>query len=132
MMTKKKLDLFIEALIKIRNSATDEDALVSSALYPEWKGSGITYKEGERVLYKDVLYRVLLAHTSQSDWTPDVAYSLFAKVLTGDTGDILPWEQPNSTNPYMAGDKVTHNGYTWESIIDNNVWEPGVYGWNQI
>lgn len=29
----------------------------------------------------------------------------------------------------MLGDKVTHNGKTWTSIVDNNVWEPGVYGW---
>ena len=30
-----------------------------------------------------------------------------------------------------AGDKVTHNGKTWVSNIDGNVWEPGVYGWNE-
>ena len=48
---------------------------------------------------------------------------------TSDTGAPLPWEQPESTNPYMKGDKVTHAGKTWVSTIDNNVWEPGVYGW---
>ena len=42
-----------------------------------------------------------------------------------------PWEQPESTNPYMKGDKVTHAGRTWVSTIDNNVWEPGVYGWEE-
>lgn len=39
------------------------------------------------------------------------------------------WAQPGSTNPYMLGDKVRHNGKIWMSTIDNNVWEPGVYGW---
>ena len=47
--------------------------------------------------------------------------------------EVIPeWEQPDSTNPYMMGDKVTHNEKTWESTVDNNVWEPGVYGWFQI
>ena len=41
---------------------------------------------------------------------------------------IPEWEQPESTNPYMKGDKVKHNDKTWVSDIDNNVWEPGVYG----
>ena len=58
--------------------------------------------------------------------------SLWAKVLTSDTGEPLPWEQPESTNPYMQGDKVTHGGKTWVSAFDNNVWEPGVYGWEVL
>lgn len=32
----------------------------------------------------------------------------------------------------MTGDKVRHNDKVWISIIDNNVWEPGVYGWNEV
>ena len=47
--------------------------------------------------------------------------------------DVIPeWEQPDSTNPYSKGDKVTHNGKTWVSDVDNNVWEPGVYGWSEV
>lgn len=33
---------------------------------------------------------------------------------------------------YVAGEKVTHNGKTWTSIVDNNVWETGAYGWEEI
>ena len=75
---------------------------------------------------------MLQAHTSQDGWEPNVAPSLFAKVLIPDPEVIPEWEQPDSTNPYMKGDKVTHNGYTWISDIDNNVWEPGVYGWSMV
>jgi hypothetical protein len=32
----------------------------------------------------------------------------------------------------MIGDKVTHNGKTYVSIVDNNVWEPSVFGWDEI
>ena len=49
------------------------------------------------------------------------------------TGDeVTEWAQPDSTNPYMTGDRVLHNGSTWESTVDNNVWEPGVYGWAEV
>lgn len=78
-----------------------------------------------------MLYKILLDHISQPDWAPDVAVSLFAKVLIPDANVIPEWVQPDSTNPYMIGDKVTHNEKTWVSIVDNNAWEPGAYGWEE-
>lgn len=110
---------------------TDEQALAVTALYPLWDASA-AYTAGQRVRYADTLYKCLQAHTAQADWTPSAAPNLWAKVLTDPSGAILPWEQPESTNPYMTGDKVTHNGKTWVSDIDNNVWEPGVYGWSEV
>lgn len=65
-------------------------------------------------------------------WTLADAPSLFAKVLIPDENVIPEWEQPESTNPYSKGDKVTHNGKTWISTADGNVWEPGVYGWEEV
>ena len=67
-------------------------------------------------------------HTSQNTWTPDITPSLWTKVLIPDPNIIPKWEQPESTNPYMKGDKVIHNGITYESLIDNNIWEPGIIG----
>lgn len=130
-MTLEEAEAIIDALVTLRNSATDEQALKASALYPKWK-VGIAYQKDERVLYNDILYKVLTGHTSQADWAPDAAPSLFAKVLIPDKNVIPEWEQPESTNPYGKGDKVTHNGKTWRSTIDGNVWEPGVYGWEEI
>lgn len=109
---------------------TDEQALKAAALYPAWSAED-TYDAGERVRFGGALYKCLQGHTAQADWTPTAAPSLWAKVLTSDTGEPLPWEQPDSTNPYMKGDKVTHGGKTWVSTLDNNVWEPGVYGWEE-
>ena len=130
-MTKSEAKAFISALVTLREKATDEQALAVPVLYPAWR-SGVDYAVGIRVLYNGTLYKVLTAHTSQDDWTPDVAPSLFAKVLIPDETVVPEWEQPDSTNPYSAGDKVTHNGKTWVSDIDNNVWEPGVYGWTEL
>lgn len=125
--SKAKMREIVNAIISIRESATDEQALNSIALYPKWKAD-VNYTVGQRVLYNSVLYKVLQAHTSQTDWTPDVSHSLFAQILIPDENVIPEWVQPDSTNPYMKGDKVTHNGITYESLIDNNVWEPGVIG----
>lgn len=127
-MTRTEAKAIIAAMVTLRESATDEQALSVTALYPAWR-SGVAYTTGQRVLYRGVLYKVLQDHTSQDDWTPDAAPSLFAQVLIPDGETIPEWVQPDSTNPYAKGDKVTHNGKTWVSDYDNNVWEPGVFGW---
>lgn len=117
-------------------SFTDGEALSVKEIYPPWNGDGIAYAVGYKVLYTDILYKCLQAHSSQADWTPGAASSLWAKVLIPDSSAIPEWEQPESTNGYMAGDKVTHNGKTWESLVDNNVWEPGAIGtealWQEV
>lgn len=109
----------------------DNTALRMVEFYPEWT-TDTDYAAGFKVQHGGTLYKCLQSHTAQPDWSPDAAPSLWAKVLIPDETVIPEWEQPDSTNPYMAGDKVMHNGKTWVSDIDNNVWEPGVYGWTQV
>lgn len=116
-------------------SVSDAAALKMPEFYPEWDGDSHEYKVGDRVNYGGTLYKVLQAHTSQSTWTPTDAPSLFAKVLvTGDEDTPPEWEQPDSTNPYMKGDRVTYNGKVYESLVDNNVWSPENYpqGWQEV
>lgn len=110
----------------------EEDTVVleNPDLLPEWK-EGIEYVTGKKIQYGGIVWKVLQDHTSQEGWEPGVAPSLFAEVLIPDPTVIPEWKQPDSTNPYMTGDKVTHNGITWICTVDNNVWEPGVYGWEQ-
>jgi len=120
---------------QIESNATvmpDEEAVQFVELFPNWSPNGVSYTADTRVRYNGVLYRVLQDHVSQEEWTPTAAASLFAKVLIPDENVIPEWEQPDSTNPYMAGDTVTHNGQTWTSDVDNNVWEPSVYGWTAV
>lgn len=122
-MNREEAKSIIAALVKLRESATDEQALAAQELYPAWR-EDVEYAVGIRVLFEGTLYKVLQAHTSQSDWTPAASHSLFAKVLISDANVVPEWEQPDSTNGYAKGDKVTHNGVTWVSLVDNNVWEP--------
>ena len=108
----------------MNGAVSDAEALEAVTLFPKWK-SGTEYEAGKRVRYEGGLYKCLQEHTAQADWTPVAAVSLWARVLA----EAPEWEQPGSTEGYATGDRVTHNGKVWESILDNNVWEPGVYGW---
>ena len=120
----------LRAIIEEAMSKEDDSVVLETPqLLPEWK-AGIAYKTGKKIKYGGVVWKVLQDHTSQEGWEPGAAPSLFAEVLIPDPDVIPEWKQPDSTNPYMSGDKVTHNGSTWVSTIDNNVWEPGVYGWD--
>lgn len=113
----------------------DDAALLITEYYPVWSGDSVEYKKDYRLTYNGDLYKVLQDHTSQASWTPDAAPSLFAKVLvTGDEDTPPEWQQPDSTNAYMTGDRVTFEGHIYESLIDNNVWKPTDYpqGWKQI
>jgi hypothetical protein len=122
-----KLRSIIETAVQ---SLDDETALDAVVLHPEW-ASGMEYQVGTKVRHGGMVYRCLSAHTAQDSWLPDNAPSLWTKVLKGE-GATLPWQQPDSTNGYMRGDKVTHNGFVWISDLDNNVWEPGIYGWRKV
>lgn len=129
----KRTDAFeiLAAVVNLRAEADDKTALKNVVAFPLWQ-AGEAYKAGERIRYGGELYKVLTAHTSQEGWKPKNTPSLYAEILPGQGGtDIGEWVQPESTNPYMKGDKVKHGGKVWVSTIDNNVWEPGVYGWEE-
>lgn len=123
---------------KIEELATehldDGEAESYAELFPAWN-SAAEYAAGEKVRYEGKVYKCLQAHTAQAGWTAEDAPSLWAEVLAGQDGSAIgKWTQPDSTNPYMSGDKVTYNGKTYESAIDNNVWSPEAYpaGWREV
>ena len=132
----RELRALIEKAMTETASLTEAEAVAATCLYPKWNGNGVAYAKGQRVQYDGVLYTVLQAHTSQAGWTPTDAPSLFAKVLIPDPSVVPEWVQPDSTNPYMKGDKVKDNGKVWVSLVDNNVWEPGAVGtaalWQEV
>ena len=128
---------WVNGAIKVRNAMnaagntlTDEQAVEMAALFMPW-ATDTSYATGERIRYKDVLYKCLQGHTSQDDWTPDVAVSLWVRV--DDPAIEWPeWRQPTGAHDaYAAGAKVSHNEKHWISILDANTYEPGVYGWEE-
>lgn len=115
----------IEALADGMEDAT---AYQFPDLFHAWK-TGTSYAKDARIRYDSKLYRCIQAHTSQEDWTPDVAVSLWAEVSDPST-EWPAWKQPTGAHDaYNKGDKVSHNGHKWTSEIDANVYMPGAYGW---
>lgn len=93
--------------------------------------TGYIFKYGVNADGETQLYTVLQEHTSQEDWKPDATPSLYKAIGFTDDG-VSVWTQPlGATDAYMKGDVVEHNGTLWISTIDSNVWEPGVYGWEE-
>ena len=125
----------VERLARMQAEALpDAEAAEVPQLFDQWTGDGVEYAVGDRVCYAGTLYRCLQGHTSQWGWDPADAPSLWAPVLPGQDGAVGEWVQPDSTNGYSEGDRVTHGGKTWESTADNNVWEPGAVGapWREV
>ena len=91
----------------------------------------VAYTAGQLRRHNGKLYRCVQAHTSQADWTPDTAASLWS--VAADPAEEWPaWSQPvGAHDAYSKNAKVSHNGKHWTSSVDNNVWEPGVYGWTE-
>ena len=123
----RRLRALIEALADFLE---DGEALEAPELFREWDG-GAVYETGQRVRYEGILYRCLQDHTAQPGWTPTAAPSLWARVLIEDPDTVPEWVQPDSTNPYMKGDRVTYQGKVWRSLVDQNTWVPGEYGWEE-
>jgi len=114
---------------ELAETLTDEVALQYVSLFKDW-ATDTSYLVDDRVKYNDVLYKCVQAHTSQDSWTPDLTPALWVVVSIEEWPE---WVQPmGAQDAYMTGDKVTHNEKHWISTADNNVWEPGVYGWELV
>lgn len=129
-MKREKAVKIREMIEKAAASLPDNDALEAVELFPIW-AVGVQYAVGTRVRYVNKLYKVVQAHTSQIDWTPDATPALYVEVA--EPGTIPVWKQPTGAHDaYNTGDLVHYpdeNGPVYECIADNNVYAPGVYGW---
>ena len=119
-------------IVLAATSLADGDAVEAVELFPVW-AVGVAYAVDERIRYGEKLYRVVQAHTSQADWTPDQTPALFTEVAK--PGEIPVWKRPTGAqDAYNKGDKVYYpnKGDTvYESLIDANTWSPEEYptGW---
>ena len=137
-MSKAREDIYeqaedLRAGTQALAAAAPDDVVLEQpyALYDEWSGDGVAYEAGDVRQRGGLLYRCVQAHTSQESWTPEDAPSLWTRIA--DPAEEWPeWIPPTmAENAYPKGAKVSHNGKRWISDVDNNVWEPGVYGWTE-
>lgn len=121
------------------SSLTDEQAMEVVAVFDPWQ-VGKIYAIGDFLTYgvnsvgDPQLYKVVLSHTSQADWTPDKTASLYVAIGL-DEGGYPVWSQPTGAHDaYNAGDIVNYNGTLYESLIDGNVYSPESYpsGWKKV
>ena len=129
-MTKTELTAAVQTRLAETKTALsrldDETALEVTALFPEWKPN-TAYAVDERIRYADKLYRVVQAHTSQSDWTPDKTPALFAEVAKPGQGDSPGNPIPYSGNmALVSGKYYSQDGVTYRCTRDtvNPVYEP--------
>lgn len=110
----------------------DEQSAKAGFLFDDWDPNGLNYAVGDKVQYNDLLYKCLQAHTSQASWDPVSAVSLWVRI-DNPAEEWPDWRQPTGAHDaYSKGYKVSHNGKHWTSDVDNNVWEPGTYGWTEV
>jgi hypothetical protein len=105
----------------------DAEALSVAVLFPKWE-TGKEYTIGNRVQHDGKLYECVSPHTSQADWTPAAAVSLWDEVKVDPETGYDEWQQPTGAHDaYNTGDRVIYNGSVYESKIDGNVWAPDAY-----
>ena len=127
------------ALQMFTSTLPEEKALEIATVYPAWEinksyviGDIISY--GVNSVGDPQLYKVVQAHISQADWTPDSVPALYDAFGLDDSGYPI-WSQPSGVHDaYNTGDIVNYNGTLYESVIDGNVWSPDVYpaGWKLV
>lgn len=130
MISRQKARAIRAIIEKASASLPDDDALEAVELFPAW-AADTSYALDIRVRYGGKLYKCVQAHTSQTGWEPPNVPALWTEVAK--PGEIPVWRQPTGAqDAYMMGDKVHYpdaDGPVYVSTVDNNVWQPGVYGW---
>ena len=113
-------------------SLSDDVAWETPELFNLWEADH-DYVKNDRVQYNGLLYKLIPdTHHSQEDWPPDLVPAIWKHI--SDPAEEWPeWVRPlGSHDAYAAGAKVSHNGKHWlNSYGDGNIWEPGVFGWEE-
>lgn len=132
----EQAQLIREAMDVAGANLSDELALECVRLYKPWEvgrvvsvGEFLTY--GTNSVGDPQLYKVVIEHTAQADWTPDTSPSLFTPIGLDDEGYPV-WSQPTGAHDaYNKGDIVNYNGTLYKSLIDGNTYSPEAYpaGW---
>ena len=127
---RQAMEQFRKAVQMFAASLDDEKAMEVATIYDKW-AVGKAYSVGEFLIYgknsvgDPQLYKVVQAHTSQSDWTPDVTASMYVAIGQNEAGYPV-WSQPSGAHDaYNTEDIVDYNGVLYESQINGNTYVPG-------
>ena len=120
--------------VQMSQDGTLDDITISEHpdMFPKWDENW-TGKAGTILREGDTLYRSLhdIINTAQNT-RPSETPSMWSMVADPNV-EFPEWVQPlGSHDAYSINDKVSHNDKKWVSIVDNNTWQPGVYGWEVV
>lgn len=93
-----------------------------AALFPLWRFNFHAYNISDIVQHEGLVWRCVQAHSSQSDWSPPVAISLWVRLAEPGNPE---WGYPIA---YGIGDIVTYNGVTYRCLQAHT----SQAGWNPV
>lgn len=132
MSERELMEISSLVFVKMAQDGTLDNVTISEhpTLFPTWNANW-TGKAGDIVMDEGNLYRSIhdigagqntKPSTSPSMWTP----------ISDPTEEYPEWVQPiGAHDAYSSGSKVSCDNKHWISTVDNNVWKPGVYGWEE-
>lgn len=108
----EKVKIYRKLIEKAVQTLSDEESLECVMLHEKWSPDGVEYPQGKKLRHKGKLYKVKQAHTSQADWEPGIATSLFDLINETNAGTKA------DPIPYSAG-MVLENGkyYIEDGVI---------------
>lgn len=138
---KKEIKTAFETLVLSKDLSKEQQENILNQYKPYQVGKN--YEENEKFTYKDKVYEVIQAHTSQITWLPEATPALYKEYLNvkiqnqdGSTTEVVKeFKQPTGAHDaYKKGDKVLFNGRIYKSKIDSNTFSPDQYvdGWEEV
>lgn len=138
---KKEIKTAFETLILAKDLSKEQQENILNQYKPYQVGK--TYEENEKFTYKDKVYEVIQAHTSQTTWLPESTPALYKEYLNVEiqnqdgskTEVVAEFKQPTGAHDaYNKGDKVLFKGKIYQSKIDANTFSPEQFadGWEEV
>lgn len=134
MSEKEMMEVSSLVFVQMAQDGTLDDITISEhpSLFPTWTPKW-TGKAGTILMDEGKLYRSIHDITNVTQNTKPSETPSMWTAISDPTQEFPEWVQPiGSHDAYSIGDKASHSDKNWVSTVDGNVWEPGVYGWEEV
>lgn len=130
MITNEQARAIIAAIVKIRQSATDQQASEAASLYPTMKYDGSLISYQTRINWNGTVKRAATDLWDTAENNPDNAPALWEDIGYVDGVRVIP-ETISAAAAFALNELGYWQGNVYKSLIDNNVWTPTAYpaGW---
>lgn len=133
MSEKELMEISSLVFVQMSQDGTLDDVTIAEhpSLFPTWTESW-TGKSGTILMDEGKLYRSIHDVGAGQNTKPSTTPSMWTPI-SDPTQEYPEWVQPiGAHDAYSMGDKVSYSDKHWVSTTDNNVWQPGVYGWEEV